>query len=161
MTGSKLLAALSGSLLFFALAQGAWAKSHTAKDPLYGLWQTEDRDAIVEIYGCEAKICGRFYWIRPGDKDTAPLDEHNPDPAARNRPLCHSQFIGDFDNKGKGHYENGWIYNPDDGSQYDAELTLDGHDRLTVRGFVLVPALGQSQTWTRVKSHATCSAQAS
>ncbi len=40
------------------------------------------------------------------------------------------------------------ITNPDDGSDWNCLLSVDGVGRLHLRGYVLVPLLGQTQIWT-------------
>jgi len=45
---------------------------------------------------------------------------------------------------------NGCIYDPASGSTYTCLLTLDGDDRLRLRGYVGLPLLGRTTAWTRV-----------
>jgi uncharacterized protein (DUF2147 family) len=56
-------------------------------------------------------------------------------------------------------YKNGTILDPRDGSVYHAqmELSADGKE-LGVRGYVLMPMLGQTQTWKRLPDDAIPSA---
>lgn len=85
-------------------------------------------------------------------------DTNNPDPALRQRPLCHMQFMGGFtpDADRQGHYTDGWIYNPRDGGIYSAEMTLIDHGTLKLRGYLFFPFLGESQIWKRATTMPTC-----
>lgn len=141
------------------LAKTPGASLHVNKDPIVGLWMTEDHDAVVEFYDCTSKICGRFHWMENGEDGKPPVDEHNHDEGKRQRSLCQMQFIGDFQGDGQGHYVDGWIYNPQDGWNYNAEMTLTGKNTLDLHGYVLLPILGRSQTWTRVPAYKSCKAE--
>ena len=46
-------------------------------------------------------------------------------------------------------WEDGWIYDPDSGSTYTAEMHLEGPDTLKLRGYLGISLLGQTQVWTR------------
>ena len=43
----------------------------------------------------------------------------------------------------------GHIIDPRNGSVYGVELQLDPHGNLALRGFLGIPLLGHTQTWTR------------
>jgi uncharacterized protein (DUF2147 family) len=133
-------------IVFAAAASGAPAAAK--KDPIAGLWKTEQGEAIVEMYGCGAEICGRFRWIRDDARGRGLRGMH--------RSLCRMQFIGGFKNHGGGHYDGGWIYDPDDGSTYDADMTLTDAGSLDLHGYLLLPFLGESRTWTRVSFSPSC-----
>ena len=136
-------------------ADAAVSGKKAVKDPIVGLWLTQDHDAVVEIYACDTSICGRFHWMAD-DNGRMPRDENNHDAALRARPLCHMQFIGGFKDDGDGNYVDGTIYNPQDGWNYNVDMTLIDHDTLNLQGYILVPLLGRSQTWTRVEAYPSC-----
>lgn len=126
--------------------------AHARSDPAYGLWLTENARAIIEITPCDEKACGRIVWMdEPQMPDGSPkIDQNNPDEALQSRRLCGIPLVGGFAREEDGIWRGGYVYNPRDGKTYDAEIKPNGGDTLTLRGFVLVPAFGKDQTWTRV-----------
>ncbi len=150
---------MKGPLLFSALAllvmgapMGAIASPEADAAP-YGLWLTQSGRAIVRIAPCDAapeKACGRIAWLRePLDAEgRVKTDRNNQDEARRGAPLCSTELVKGFDRADDGTW-SGKIYNPRDGSSYAAKITPNT-DHLLLRGYVLVPIFGKSQTWTRV-----------
>jgi uncharacterized protein (DUF2147 family) len=132
---------------------------------VFGIWLTEAQDAHVEVYRCTdpkmGAVCGRVVWIKGAinpDKSKAASvedvhDVYNPDPALRSRKLLGLDFMWDFkpDPDRPGAYIDGHIYNAQDGDTYRAQLHLESADVLILRGYVLMPLFGESETWTRVK----------
>ncbi len=117
---------------------------------LAGVWQTQKGDARVRIVRCGSAFCGNVIWLRDKiDQATgkAPVDNLNPDPAKRNRPIIGLQLFGDMhqvaDFRWKGH-----IYNADDGGTYVSNLGQTGPDSLMVEG--CVGALCGHEIWSRV-----------
>ncbi len=86
----------------------------------------------VELYPCGDEICGKLcYWLKDNQENgSVSRDTKNPDPAKRDRPLCHMQFMGGFVPDSQGHYEDGWIYSPRHGANFSAEMTLADHETL-------------------------------
>ena len=121
-------------------------------DPAFGLWLTEDERAIIEIAACDGMACGRIVWMdQPRHEDGRPkVDANNPDEALKSRTICGIHLIGNFKQKQPGVWDDGFVYNPKDGQKYAAKIKSTAIDKLELRGYVLVPAFGQSQTWTRV-----------
>lgn len=146
------------SLVVVAFFAGAIPNSGhaAADDPILGKWYTEGQEGGVELYACGEKICGRFHWLKPTPNEGIARDDHNPDITKRQRILCHLQFMGDFKPDGHGHYEDGWIYSPRHGQNFNAEMTLNDHDTLDLHGYLLTPILGESQTWKRDKAMPEC-----
>ena len=120
-------------------------------EPVFGLWYTEGKDGAIEIYPCNGLICGRIYWLTPPD-DTA-FDTHNPDESLREHPLCKLTLLTGFIPKGEGRYSEGQVYDPHTGSTYHAKLELLGSNELEIHGYILLPALGGSQIWTRAPNN--------
>jgi len=125
---------------------------------ILGLWNTEKRDAKIEIYKCGTKYCGKIAWLKEptypaGSKEGAPgtpiLDHNNPDPELRKKPLIGSPILIDFAFAGDNLWKNGKIYNSDNGKIYRGKMTLISPEELNVRGFIGIPLLGGSTTWTR------------
>jgi len=137
-----------------ALVLAAGAARAAGPSP-FGVWFTQDRDGAFEIYPCgEGQLCGRLVWMadespRPGTEGPQ-RDIHNPDPARRARTLCGLEMMTGFRADGDGAWSGGTIYNPNDGEDYHAVVTVRGPYTLGLRGYVLVPLLGQTQLWTRV-----------
>lgn len=123
--------------------------------PVLGLWETEDKDAIVQLYACEGEeVCGRFYWLKDDSAENPSLDDRNKDPVLRKRPLCGLTFLGGFQDEGVGRYEGGWIYSARHGAMFSANLKLISADKLELRGFFLIPFLGGGQVWARAAADA-------
>ncbi len=141
-------------LLFFlsaAFAQGPGA--------LIGKWWNEEKDAQLEIYRCEGKLCGKIVMLKEpnfpandpqGMGGKVKTDRENPDPAKKDRPLLGLDMLWGFTPSGENLWEGGFIYNPRDGKTYKCKLTLENPDRLKVRGFIGVSLIGKTNYWSRV-----------
>ena len=122
-----------------------WPLVAAAADPVEGYWLTENRKAIVKTRICGAKICGHIVWM------AEPVD-----PAGRAKlgadgtPLCGIQLIGDLAARGSGRWGSGWVLDPRSGDRYSANLALVSPQKIKLRGYLVLPMLGSSQTWTRV-----------
>ncbi|MBI1273350.1 MAG: DUF2147 domain-containing protein [Alphaproteobacteria bacterium] len=120
-----------------------------------GLWLTGKKDAGVELYRCEnhpEELCGRLHWL--GIKDPSPNEEKgqdikNPDKKKRGQPLCGMQFVGGFEPDEDGSFSSGWLYNPRNGFKYSGRITPQGKDKLLLRGYIIISAIGEEEVWTR------------
>jgi uncharacterized protein (DUF2147 family) len=55
--------------------------------------------------------------------------------------------------KKEGHeYNGGKILDPKNGKTYKCYITLEGKDKLKVRGFIGISLFGRTQYWSRLKS---------
>ena len=128
-------------------------------DGVVGVWNSEHHDAKIEIFGCGSKYCGKIVWMdeprytaedkegRPGDLK---LDTKNPDPALRNKTILGLQILNNFTFEGANRW-TGKVYDPESGNTYHATLSLGSADQLHLRGYILIPLLGRTSTWTRAK----------
>ena len=100
-----------------------------------------------------ATLCGRVVWLRsPFDDDGCDLrDRHNPEPALRARQVMGLEILRGLDAAAGRHLgERAASTIPASGNTYTCHLALDGDDRLRLRGYVGIPLLGRTTTWTRV-----------
>ncbi len=139
-------------LVVFWTVSFAWAGA----DSITGIWNESNNEAQFEIYRCGSLFCGRIYSLvepnDPGPDSNSPgspkRDLHNPDPALRSRTLVGMPFMSGFEYLGQNTWK-GNIYNLEDGRTYNCRLSMDGPNRLDVRGYVGIPLLGKTVTWTR------------
>jgi uncharacterized protein (DUF2147 family) len=118
-----------------------------------GVWLHPNQRIQVEIAPCGDRLCGRLIWFKwPNDAQGLPLvDLKNPDPALRSRPLLGLQILEGLRRTGDRKWEDGSIYNPDDGTVYRTTMSLQDDGSMRVRAFVLLPIFGQTLIWTRVR----------
>jgi len=117
-------------------------------DAILGKWLTADGDAVIELYKCDGKYCGKIIWA----KNPTKKDIHNPDPSLRNRTLVGTTILKEFIFNGDNKWTGGRIYNPDNGKSYKCKLSMDSKDKLKVRGYILYSLFGKTTVWRRVKS---------
>lgn len=128
-----------------------------------GRWLTESKHGVVDIHACGGgKLCGTLVWIyKPTDDSGRPVvDRQNPDKALQGRAVCGLDMLGGFVQEGASHWTEGWIYDPESGKTYKANITLQDDGSLKLRGYVGIPLFGESQVWTRSDgSRGTCQAE--
>ena len=90
--------------------------------------------------------------MRPNDPQGRPrVDSKNTDSALRTRPLLGLTVLRGLRRSSERAWEDGEIYNPDDGTEYKASISMEGNNILHVRAYLLLHALGKTETWTRVR----------
>lgn len=127
--------------------------SQASTSPL-GLWYAEGGAAQVEIQPCGPSLCGRVVWLRsPFDENGCTLtDRWNPEAALRARPVIGIDILRGLDPVAADTWDGGTIYDPTSGRTYRCTMSLDGEDRLLVRGYLAFHLLGRTTTWLRVGS---------
>lgn len=133
-----------------AITLGAvlFATAHAQDTGVLGDWR-EPRGSVLRIFPCGDHVCMKVMVLRP----TEPLrfDIHDPDPAKRSQPICHLQIGYDFHPDGPNAARDGRVYDAESGNTYHAEMHREG-SKLRLRGYILFPLLGRTETWTRVSS---------
>lgn len=139
---------------FFSLAALLAATTTPAATPdpsMMGLWLTEKKGVLIELYPCKDEVCGRIVWLakpywRSGELR---VDKHNPDPALRNRPWCGSEVIEGLKENGSGALTKGQFYYLGDGGTYSLELKPGDDGSVRARAYLGIKLLGKTETWTR------------
>jgi uncharacterized protein (DUF2147 family) len=128
---------------------GAQAKAPTP----VGVWLHPDGRIEMQIAPCGDALCAKLIWFKaPNDAQGVPLvDLKNPDSALRARPLLGLKVLDRLRPNAEGSWEGGEVYNPDDGEDYKARMSIQDDGTLRVRGYVLIPLLGKTLVWSRVR----------
>ena len=134
---------------FFALLVATPAFAANPK----GDWLVEDKSAIIRIDSCGSALCGAIVWAKKQDG----VDENNPDPAKRSRPIMGLQLLLGMKPGSDGRWD-GDIYNPENGKTYTSRMWLKSDDTLRVEGCVLGFLCG-GQDWTRTTAPASAPAK--
>lgn len=145
-------AAVAGALaLHIAFPTLPVAQASTGQAGYAGVWLDDKGEGAIEIGPCADRLCGRIVWLRaPLDRSGRPLtDGNNPDPRQRLRPICGLPVIGDLKRQRAGTWDEGWIYDPRQGKQFDVELRLRAMDALEVTGYMGIKLLSESFIWRR------------
>jgi uncharacterized protein (DUF2147 family) len=122
-------------------------------DKIIGLWLTGSGKAHIQVTRYGEKYGGKIVWIRePNDALGHPKrDSLNPDPAKRNNPRMGLNILLGFKYAGDKKYEDGTIYDPENGKTYKCVMELADENALKVRGYIGISLIGRTDTWTRVK----------
>ncbi len=134
----------------FSNAQTASAEE---SDKILGIWQTGSGKGRIQITKYSDKFGGKLIWLREplDEKGNPKLDIKNPDEYKRKNPKIGLNNLLGFTYEGKGKYENGTIYDPENGKTYKCVITLVDENTINVRGYVGITMIGRTDTWTRVK----------
>jgi len=118
-----------------------------------GEWLVANGDAHIRIDDCNGVLWGIISW----ERDPGGLDEHNPNPAERNRPLLGSRVLLAMRPSRPGRWD-GEVYNAENGKTYTSHLSLASPDVHRIEGCVLGFLCG-GENWTRLKTEAELAAQ--
>ena len=116
------------------------------KDAVLGEWLAESKDGKVLIYKQGEKYFGKISWGKDGDKK----DANNPDAKLKTQPIIGSVILKGFEFTGK-FWENGNIYDPNNGKTYSCTIKMKKPNELEIRGYIGISLLGRTTVWMRVK----------
>ncbi|MDB5489438.1 MAG: hypothetical protein JWQ58_3153 [Reyranella sp.] len=127
-----------------------------------GTWLTASGVAQVKIGPCSdaaaGAICGYVVnLINPKGPDGAAVtpdvatDYRNENPSLRTRKVIGMPLIWGFKKTADPNaFEDGKVYNGENGKTYNANISLQPDGKLRLRGYVGTPMFGETQLWTRV-----------
>lgn len=124
-------------------------------DDVKGLWLNEEKDAIVEIFRNGDKYFGKIVWLKePNEENGKPkVDDKNPEVSFQNRPVMGLELLKNFVYYGADKWEDGTIYDPNNGKTYKCIITIKNPDLLYIRGYIgrAWMGLGRTTEWARTK----------
>ncbi len=116
-----------------------------------GNWKTIDDEtgkakSIVEIYEKSGLIYGKVTEIfeKARAKENCTKCSGND----KDKPIVGLIIIKGLKKDGD-EYNSGKILDPKNGTLYKCKITLEGKDKLNVRGYLGISLLGRTQTWIR------------
>lgn len=117
-----------------------------------GVWLSPNQRYAVAIVSCGQDLCGKIAWLKsPNDAQGQPrVDAANPDPALHTRPILGLTVLQGLHQVDDHTWEDGTLYNPDDGGQYGASLSVASDGTLHVRAYELAAIFGKTIVLTRV-----------
>ncbi len=128
--------------------------AYAAESP-EGRWQTIDDEtgkpkSVVEIQAAaDGTLSGKVAEVLHSDQGPNPLCTEC-DGERKNQPITGMTILRDLEPDGDGVWSGGSILDPAKGKTYRAKARLlEGGDKLEVRGYIGIEALGRSQTWVR------------
>ncbi len=129
-----------------------WQPAAADENDIVGTWLTGDGDGWVDIVRSGNGISGLVAGTPNEDPDRSRIDDKNPDPALQERELLGLELFAGFRFDGEDRWIDGKIYDPNSGKTYRCIITVLDANTLKVRGYVGVPLLGRTETWTRQKT---------
>ena len=140
-------------LVLVLAATGLTMAQSVEGDLILGVWESGSGKARVKIDKLGEKYFGKIVWLRePNNEEGKPkVDKNNPDEKLRNTPLLGYRMLKDFVYTGEKNWEDGTIYDPENGSTYSCEITMTDENTLDVRGFIGLSVFGRTDVWKRVQ----------
>jgi uncharacterized protein (DUF2147 family) len=144
---TRLLPLLCGLLLFACGTVGAQQDDAA----IQGVWLSGDGDGWIELTVVGGELRGRIAGSPDDPEHLKPprLDNENPDPALRGRPLLGLVILSGFRYTGDGEWRGGRIYDPNSGNTYKGTIRVLNRDTLALRGYVGISLFGRTETWRR------------
>jgi uncharacterized protein (DUF2147 family) len=134
--------ALAGMLALVLVSGPASAQS--AEDA-FGLWLNPENQSNVEFYKCGEGLCAKIVKVADGQT----VDDKNPDPAKRSRPIVGLVIMDGAKKSGASKWA-GTLYNRENGKSYSGTVTVKTKDALELSGCVAA-VLCRGVTFTRLK----------
>ena len=136
-------------LSFLVIANQSLAQD---ADAIKGKWYNSDEDAQIEIFKEGGKYYGKIVWLKePTEKGKPKIDKNNSAKSKQNRPIMGLRILNDFQYTGNDTYENGTIYDPKNGKNYNCSIRIKNSNTLEVRGFIGISLIGRTVIWNRVE----------
>ena len=143
--------------LGLALALAATAASAQATSPV-GVWKTVDdatkkEKSLIRITESGGVYSGKIEKLLDPDAPKDPVCKDCTDDR-KDKPILGMTIVKNMKQSAgdKAEFEGGEILDPNNGKVYKSKMKLvDAGAKLDVRGYIGVPMLGRTQTWTRAE----------
>lgn len=122
-------------------------------DLLVGVWEPGHGKAKVKISKVGNKYFGKIVWLKEPKNELGEkkMDVNNTDEKMHGTPLLGYKILKDFEYVGDDVWENGTIYDPENGSLYSCTIKKKSKTKIEVRGYIGVSMIGRTDTWTKLQ----------
>lgn len=121
-----------------------------AQDITQGTWFNEEKTGKIQFFKQGDKINGKIVWIKEPNENGKPrMDKENPDVKLRTRPLVGLTNLKNFKASGKGTWDDGEVYDPNNGKTYSCKMTLVSPTQLDIRGYIGISIIGRTSKFTK------------
>lgn len=137
-------------LLLFCLAtMSAFSADTWAEDDVLGYWAGPS--SILMISRQAEQLSAKVIALKDptyldtedvGTPGEVRLDDQNPDPELKARPILGLELLSEYRHDGK-RWE-GKIYDPESGNTYSSRMEVDGDGNLKMRGYIGMPMFGRT-----------------
>jgi uncharacterized protein (DUF2147 family) len=129
------------------------AKAQKNADDIVGVWLTGSGKAQIKIDKVGNYYFGRIVWLKePLNVDGKPiLDKNNEEVSKRAQPILGMRLVGGFEWKNDNLWDNGTIYDPENGKNYKCKIDLENFTTMNIRGFIGISLFGRTDIWKRIK----------
>jgi len=126
-------------------------------ESIAGIWWNDKKTSKIEIKEVNGKFIGTVIYINPekyvnGEPEK---DFNNPDQKLKSRSRLGLQILSELKFNAKDNqWQNGRIYDPDNGKTYDCYAWFDKDPNLLyLKGYVVgIKWLGRSTIWTKAEN---------
>jgi uncharacterized protein (DUF2147 family) len=142
----------SAACMMMACAPCQGQEAPPEAEKILGIWVTADGKAHIEIFRSGELYSGRIVWLRDSLKNGTPaVDDKNPDAHLKGRPIQGMELMYGFSYDGDDEWDGGRVYDPESGNEYRGKLRLTDESTLDLRGYIMIPLFGRSETWRRLQ----------
>ncbi|MEA1968995.1 MAG: DUF2147 domain-containing protein [Thermodesulfobacteriota bacterium] len=144
----RAMIALAAFSLFFPFYLSA--SQNMDADAILGQWTTKNTKSVVTIFRNNDSYSMKIVWLKEPlqDNGAKKVDENNPDIEKQKTEIIGLVIGSGFKFKEDNLWEDGQIYDPDNGKTYSCKLTLD-KEKLKVRGFIGFSLFGRTEIWQK------------
>lgn len=136
--------------LSFVFALLFISKLAIAQDITQGTWYNEQKTSKIQFYKQGNKLFGKIVWLKePLENGKPRLDKFNSDAKLKTRPLMGLVFLTDFTADGAKVWEDGKIYDPNNGKTYSCKMTVTSPTTIDARGYIGISIIGRTTKFTK------------
>ena len=128
------------------------ARIGAAQDLTKGLWFNAEKSSKLQFFKQGDKIFAKIVWMKEPVRDGKNrVDDKNPDAKLKNRALMGMNIITNLVKEEGSVWNDGQIYDPNNGKTYSCKVTWLNDKELDLRGYIGFSLLGRTTKFSRAE----------